>query len=222
MRRTYQLKVWNRINSWSRTVTDEKANAELRERIRSAVLTRRGRVRGFEAEARDRAREVCDRLAPLDPITRHAWLFADLWVEESADEVQDENRDLGARDARIDLLRTEAMTEIWSTRGLDGAIGLLAGSDAAWIVGRYAASCAVRQNAVADVLRRCLSTDAATHETVDSFMRGFLAGLDDSTRAGTLSSFTKADIDQTARLFRCAPFEEQTLASARSAARRCA
>ena len=208
---TERLRVWDTVDAWSRTETNEKVKAELRERIRRAVLTRRGHLRGLETEVRDRAREVDDRLTPRDPGTRHAWLFAESWVRESVDELRDENFDWRERDKRIRVLRTEAMTEIWSVRGLDGAIALLPESDAALDVGYYAAPCAADPHSVMEILRKCLSTDAATDEKVNGFMRGFIAALDDDTRTDVLSSSAGIDdVDQSARLFRCAPFDEQT------------
>ena len=158
---TEQLRVWNTIDIWSRAQMDEPTKAELRERIRRYVLTRRGHLRGLETKVRDRAREVYDRLTPRDPITRHAWLFAESRVRESVDELQDENLDWRERDKRIRVLRTEAMTEIWSARGLDGAIALLLGSDAPWVIGQCAAPFAANPHAVTEVLRKCLSTDSA-------------------------------------------------------------
>ena len=206
-----RLSIWNRIDTWSRTETDERAKAELRERIRRAVRTRHGRLRGLKETVRARACEVYESLAPCDQVTRHAWLFARSWVEDSADDIWDEDRDWEERGRRNNASRTEAMTEIWSARGLDGAIALLPKSDAAWVVGHYAASCAADARSAKDVLRRCLSTDAAPDEKVDGFMRGFIASLKEDVRAEVLSpSAGIGNVEEIVRLFRCAPFGEQT------------
>ena len=203
--------IWNLIDAWSRTQTDEREKAELRERIRRAVLTRHGRLPGLKGTARERACEVYEKLAPRDPVTRHAWLFARSWVEHSPDEVRDENRDWEERQRRIDVRRTEAMTEIWSARGLDGAIGLLPESDAAWLVGHYAVPCAADASAAEDVLRACLSTAPAREEKVDGFMRGFIGSLKEDVRAAVLSASAGfGDLEEVVRLLRCAPFGEQT------------
>ena len=206
-----RLSIWELIDTWSRTETDERAKAELRERIRRAVRTRHGRLLGLKGTVRDRACEVYERLAPCDLLTRHAWLFADSWVEDSADEMWDEDRDWEERQKGIDASRTEAMTEIWSARGLDGAIALLPKSDAAGVVGHYAASCAADARSAKDVLRRCLSTAAAPDEKVDGFMRGFIGAVKEAVRAEVLSpSAGIGDVEEIVRLFRCAPFGEQT------------
>ena len=206
-----RLSIWNLIDAWSRTETDERTKAELRERIRRAVRTRHGRLLGLKGTVRDRACEVYERLAPRDPVTRHSWLFARSWVEDSADEMWDENRDWTERERRIDARRTGAMTEIWSARGLDGAISLLPESDAAWVVGHYAAPRAAAARSAKDVLRRCLSTDAAPDEKVDGFMRGFIGSVKEDVRDEVLSpSAGIGDVEEIVRLFRCAPFGEQT------------
>ena len=206
-----RLSIWNLIDTWSRSETDEGAKAELRERIRRAVRTRRGRQLDLKGTVRDRACEVYESLAPCDQVTRHAWLFARSWVEDSADELWDEDRDWEEREKRIDAHRTEAMTEIWSARGLDGAIALLPKSDAAYVVGHYAASCAADVRSAKDVLQRCLLTHAAPDEKVDGFIRGFIGSVKEEVRAEVLSpSAGIGDIEEIVRLFRCAPFGERT------------
>ena len=210
MRDQDKLAVWDRIDSWSRMETDEKARAALRERIRRMVLTRRGIIHGLEADQRDRARQVCERLASRDPINRHAWLFVSPWVEMSADEQHEGRHDFEQQEKRRDQLRTEAMTEIWSVRGLDGALALLADCHP-WTVGRYTACCAGDQEAAAEVLRICLSTGADSSGKLDHFMQGFISGVDESIRSAVISNLAETvTVDQVVRLFTCAPFRDQT------------
>jgi hypothetical protein len=40
-------------------------------------------------------------------VIRHGWLFAKQWVEESADELEDDELDFTAREERIHALRLE-------------------------------------------------------------------------------------------------------------------
>ena len=206
-----QLSVWGLIDAWSQTEPSERKRAELRERIRRALLTRRGTVGRLGAETRDRARQTCEKLAPRDPIARHAWLFADAWVEEPADEVDEGRTDWDERQKRIHERRADAMAAIWSARGPDGVFMLLADCDA-WTVGRYAASCAGNQQKAADVLRTCLSTNADSgDEKLDNFMRGFLWFVDESERLTLISNIADSStVDQIVRLFTCAPFRDQT------------
>ena len=98
-------KVWDLIDSWAERETDEQAKADLRETIRQFAFTRRGRRRGLNATISARARAASDKLAPLDPVVRNAWLFAKDWVQESAEELGDEKLDFTKREQRIDAAR---------------------------------------------------------------------------------------------------------------------
>ena len=206
-----QLSVWGLIDAWSQTEPNEKKKAELRERIRRALLTRRGTVGRLEAETRDRARQTCEKLAPRDHIARYAWLFADAWVEELTDEVDEGPTDWDERQKRIHERRADAMAAIWSAHGPEGVFMLLADCDA-WTVGRYAASCAGNQQKAAHVLRTWLSTNADSgDEKLDNFMRGFLWFVDESTRPTLISTIADSStVDQIVRLFTCAPVRDQT------------
>ena len=202
--------VWNRIDEWSQTATDEKERAALREKIRRVVLTRRGVLHGLEVDQRDRAREIGEKLASPDPVRRHAWLFAAAWVEHSADERDEADLDFEKREERIDGLRTEAMREIWSARGFHGILALLTDGDGV-TVGWYASRCAADPQATTEVLQTCLSTGAECTEKLDDFMQGFLSSLDEDTLSTVLSTLAEtAAVDQVVRLFRCAPFRDRT------------
>ena len=205
-----RLAIWDRIDSWSRTETDEKAKAALREQIRRMVLTRRGLLRGLEADQRERAREACEKLASHDPVHRHAWLFASAWVEYSADELDEEDLDFEERAKRINELRVQAMEEIWSARVLDGVLALLPDCDP-WTVGRYAAHCPEDQYAVTEVLRTCLSAEAKSPEKLGAFMQGFISCIKEDIRSTVISALVQAvTVDQSVRLFLCCPFHNQT------------
>ena len=205
-----RLAIWDRIDAWSKIETDEKTKAALREQIRRTVLTRRGLLHGLEAEQRDRARETCEKLASRDPVSRHAWLFAAAWIQYSADELDEDDLDFEQRENRTHETRTDAMTEIWSAHGLDGVLALLSDGDG-WIVGRYAAPCATDLPVATEVLRTCLSTEVKSPEKLDAFMQGFISCIDEDIRSTVLSTLPETvTVDQVVRLFKCAPFRDQT------------
>ena len=204
--------VWELVDDWSRDeATDDKARAALRERIRRFALVGRGHRHGVKAETREKACEVYERLAPREPVIRHAWLFASQWVQESADEIEDDYLDMSKRDARIHKLRTEAMTEIWEAHGFDGAAALLGDSNAPGVIGQYAASRAKNHAAATEILRTCLSGKAGPDSRIDGFMAGFVEYLDERLRTAVLLAVAKdVTAEQGARLFRCAPFGNRT------------
>jgi addiction module HigA family antidote len=203
-----QTKVWELIDEWSRNAGDA-AKASLRERIRRFAFTRRGRQRKLGEVARDRAREAYDNLQPDDPVIRHRWLFADQWVHESADEIEEE--DYRKRGPRIDKLRREAMVEIWTERGCEGVQELLACSGAADTVGRYAMSCITGRKPQVDFLRRCLSLEGDLRRKSEWCLQGFLWAIADNSRDGVLQAATEGlSAGETTRLFTCAPFLTST------------
>ncbi|MDD9987383.1 MAG: hypothetical protein OXQ31_13995 [Spirochaetaceae bacterium] len=201
-----QQSIWKLIATWSQTEENEWKKAELRERIRRSVPM--GHKKGT---AGGRARKLYEKLEPHDPVARNAWLFES--YHESADELQDKSHDWEERAKRVYSLRAQAMKEIWSVHGLDGALALLAElpERATWDVGHHAASCASETLSAMDVLRQCLTTDKAPCEKVDGLMSGFIGSLKETVRTAVLSSSAEVGGgDKIVRLFRCSPFGEQT------------
>ncbi|MBC8443120.1 addiction module antitoxin, partial [PVC group bacterium] len=205
-----QSKVWDLIDEWS-TKNGGAAKAALRERIRLFALTRRAHLRKLGEATRDRARETHDKLRPSDSVMRHGWLFADHWVQESADEIEEEGFDYQKRQERIDKLRREAVAEIWIERGFEGVGELLAGSGAAGSVGRYAASCVAEVEPRVDFVRRCLSIDGGLRSKAEQCLQGFLSGIADETRASVLQAAAEElPAEEQKRLLVCAPFQAST------------
>lgn len=137
--------VWDLAERWAATA-DAAGKAALREHIRKSTLTRRAikRSKGANAPASERARLIYDGLEPTDPILRHEWLFRQSWVEESADELAQEDYDFRTRDARITELRMKAIREVREAHGVIGVLDLAergqAGSNAGWALAKIAAN----------------------------------------------------------------------------------
>ena len=204
-----QATVWDLIDAWSAGAADEP-KAALRERIRRFALTRRGRQH-LKESVRDRARDAYATLEPQDPVMRHRWLFATQWVDESADELEDDSLDYSARQDRIHELRLGAMKEIWTARGLTAASALLENSKAPVAVGYYAGLCASGQDEAVDMLRACLGNEPGSTEQKDGFLSGSIQSIETSARPAVLQRVADGlSAGQIARLFRCAPFGDQT------------
>jgi addiction module HigA family antidote len=201
-------KVWDLIDAWSHTTTDDAARAELRERIRRFALTRRGRLRGLKDAIRDRARDAYNTLQPSDPVIRHGWLFAKQWVEVSAEELEAEELVYAKREERINELRLEAMTDIWRALGFEGVMALLARSGAPHTVGWYAARCLPD---AAEFVRRCLAVASNSERNIDGCLQGFLASLEADARSQVIAEgATNSESDGVVRLLRLAPFGQHT------------
>ena len=200
--------VWNLIDGWLQTETDSKTKAKLRERIRCTI--RWGRRWGLDAATIDRAREIFEKLAPSDPVLRHACLFADAGGETSVDEESDGNIDWKAQEERIHERRAVTMAEIWASNGTDGVFALLADGHGQTI-GEYAARCVTAPQAAVDILQTCLSIEDETSEKLDAFMHGFISCIGEDIRVRVVSTVAETEtVKHRIRLFKCAPFRDET------------
>lgn len=205
-----QLKVWKLIEGWTQK-TSEQAKAALRERIRRFAFTRRGRQRKLKEAVRDRAKETYDLLRPNDPIIRHGWLFAEHWLQESSDEIEDEDLDYDKRTVRVDRLRREAMAEIWAEKGFEGIKKLLVDSGAAGTIGHYVMPCVADIESMNVFVRCCLDITGDLRNKAEWCLQGLLPASEDELRAKLLMSATqKLSPEDTIRLLTCAPFNRTT------------
>ena len=207
----YQTLVWDLIDTWADSETDEKVKAGLRERIRRLAFTRRGRLHGLKDATKDRAHIAFKKLQLRDPVVRHTWLFAQHWVEPSSDEIEDENFDHTKHDEKIRTLRTMAMKEIWMEGGFEGVKALLSRSDPSATIGDSLGLNITTMNAQRDFLRQCLSITGDLERKVDGCIQGFLMSVDDGALGALLSAICEGvNTDSIVRLFRCAPFKQNT------------
>lgn len=197
--------VWDLIDAWARREKDEKALADVREKICCFALTKRGKHNSQSTI--DRAQSTYERLRPKTLTIRHAWLFAKPWVEESSDELMDENFDFEARRTRIDKLRQAAMEEIWTAQSLVGVLRMVEEGGDGHTIGHYAAPFT---GDPAGVLEECLSSDV-NKDGFDAFMRTFIVARADPANSDLLLKVSdQVERDQSDRLWRCAPFKEET------------
>jgi len=182
-----QAKVWDLINEWSQKASNEAARSALRERIRK-FTTRRSRHWKLGEENRGRAREVYESLRPRDPVIRHGWLFTANWVQEPADEIEEEEFDYRKYDERLDKLRRDAVVEIWAERGFEGVTELLADIGVAGTVGRYVALCVTDVTSRVDFIRHCFSLDGDLRSKAEWCLQGFLLAIEEDSRTGVLQA----------------------------------
>ena len=206
-----QTLVWDLIEVWANSESDERVKAGFRERIRRFAFTRLGRKRNLNDATKDRARVAYEKLEPRDPVVRYVWLFAQHWIEPPDGETEGENFDFDKHNERIHELRATAMKTIWAERRFEGVQALLSLSNAPDTVGGYLGLSINSVNARADFFRQCLSTTGNLESKVDGCIRGFLASVDEEARSANLSAVAKGmDNDRIVRLFRCAPFRQET------------
>ena len=139
-----QARVWSLIEEWANTKASDTEKATMREKIRVSTLSRRAAIRakktGKTTNLAIAGAAAYAALEPSDLLNKHAWLFRNAWVEESADEIEDiEKVDFNKRDERIKNLRNDALRKILGQLGLIGILDLAALGNASWVIGALAA-----------------------------------------------------------------------------------
>jgi addiction module HigA family antidote len=133
-----QAEVWRLIETWAATASDED-KAFVREQIRVTVMSRRAarqsKGKSDFASMTAAGKLAYEALQPSDLLNKHEWLFRQHWVEESADELHDEDTDFRKREERISELRANALREIYADRGLAGVYEFASMGKAASIIG---------------------------------------------------------------------------------------
>ena len=208
-----QSKIWELIEIWADSESDDAAKAKLAEAIRRFAFTRRGKSHDLDDAIKYRARSACSRLESVDPIIRHAWLFANDWIELSAEELEDEDIDAAytRHEEKIERFRTEAMLEIWEANGFDGAKQLLFGGGVAYLVGKFLSRIVEGAPERAEILRKSLVANGDHVRELDGLMQGFLGQIKQDARAQVISDVVAdTNSEQSARLFRCAPIRKET------------
>ncbi|MDD9884159.1 MAG: addiction module antitoxin [Gammaproteobacteria bacterium] len=207
----YQTSVWNLIDAWADSETDENAKAGLRERIRSFAFTRLSRRFRLQDTTKTRARISYEKLQPRDIAVRHAWLFDQDLVEDPNDDSDDGKFDFEKSSKTTFDLRAAAMQEIWGERGLEGVTALLSLTEIPGVAGESLVECITDINAQADFLRQCLSITGDLERKIGFCMHGFLNSLGDKARGTLLSMIADSMVaDQIVRLLCCAPFKHDT------------
>ena len=210
----HRRRVWELVSAWIGTGPTDNRKAALRERIRRSALTRRSRHRGIDAAERKCARKAYTLLEPQDVVTRHQWLFLSQWLDESADELEDEELDYQKREERIARQRCDALQEVWAESRLDGVKELCRSGNASRVVGWHMTEICTRAQQRADFLQDLLAEQSNDlRDIFEQCIAGFLAKLDLENRDAVLAKLlTRLDPDEDARIriLRCAPFDGGT------------
>ena len=210
----HRNRVWELIAAWNDTDPTDTQKAVLRERIRRGTLTRRSRRRGIDNAERERSRQAYALLESQDPVVRHQWLFLSQWVDESADEIEDEELDYQKREERIARQQREALQEVWAESGLDGIKELCRLGNASREVGWYMTEICTGVQQRADFLQQIMAEQSDDLlDKCEHCIDGFLAKLDLPDRDAVLAELLArlgSDEDASIRLLRCAPFDGGT------------
>ena len=207
-------RVWELIGAWNDAEPSDTQKAALRERIRRCALTPRSRRRDIGAAERECARQAFALLESRNPVARHQWLFLRQWVEESAEELKDEQLDYRKREKRIARQRRDALQDVWAESGLDGIKELCRSGDAFRVVGWHMAEICTGVQQAVDFLQGMMEEQSDNlRDKCEQCISGFLSRLDLHDRDGVLGELLSRlgfDEDSCIKLFRNAPFDNGT------------
>jgi addiction module HigA family antidote len=210
-----QDSVWSATRTWLATAPSDAAKAKLREQIRRSTMIRPPKQpRQGEPPVSAQAHEVFEALEPEDLIWRHHWLFAQNWVQESAEELHGGNLDFRQREARIERRRRDALTEVWTVLGLEGVRQLCRLGDASAIIGSILAKI-LSPEEIGNVVFELAGGPAEA--SLDQCLSGLLWSLSAAERAKIYDSACAArgsgdwfTVDSKHRLMLCSPFAAET------------
>lgn len=206
-----QPRVWDVVDSWIEDASEED-RAWLREKIRVTAFGRRAvkrkKKRG-KGTSDDRAKQTYDALLPADAVLRHAWLFKQSWVEESFDELEDDDLDFHKRDERISALRAEAVSEVFAEGGVPAVLRLAEMGQAQHNVGWFLSRSLAEAEPLKDTLKQIMKSRPIEGST-SSIVSGALAEAK-SRGLEVLSSIVAGESTDTATsVLLAAPFDHVT------------
>ncbi len=188
-----QSRIWSIVETWAASGVSNEEKSKLREKIRVTVLSRRGVMRskkgGRFASLTATARKVYEALEPSDLLDKHAWLFKEHWVEESADELDQEESDFRAREERIAAQRLDSLREILTQRGTKGVIELCEKGNASWVIGRLLGQELLNSGTFVDIILEALPN---SDDPSGGQRKSLIAGLLRSTEEAGSTAMLKA------------------------------
>jgi addiction module HigA family antidote len=215
----HQARVWSLIGAWAKDKATDANKAALREKIRvsvsrqAAMLAKKG---SHPSALTTAAKAAYAALEPDNLLNKHAWLFHDRWVAESADEIEDiQNIDLNAREERLKKLRIDAMRKVRKQCGFPGLLELAGRGKASWQIGILAAQDVLSETEIQEFLRLALQPILGNKVGIYAF-KNLVAGalcaiVDEGKREWVLKSVARElSEEDTARLLVLAPYGKST------------
>ncbi|MDO9481766.1 MAG: HigA family addiction module antitoxin [Hydrogenophaga sp.] len=206
-------RVWVLVKEWAKNARDED-KAEVREKVRVSVLSKRAAKRAERADwpkMTEAGRAAFKLLEPKDAVHKHAWLFKQGWVPDSADELLGEPN-FEEREKHIQALRTTAVKEVVKTHGIEGLRALAEQGAAAEQIGSICSAGVMQGAQLLQFARECVAS-VPPDTTAKSLMGGLMRGLPEELRIEFLHDLRGAlDDAQYLEYLLRAPFSRQTWA----------
>lgn len=208
----FQAKVWNIVKSWADTNASDSGKAFVREKIRVTIMSRRGVMKSQKidyANLSAAARASYQALEPTDILNKHEWLFRNHWVEESAEELQNQDIDIQKREERIAKIRVKALDEIYESRGLAGIFELAEMGKVAHLIGALMTEKMKQEKDIPSFLLAALSPNSNSLSwSRKNLISGALRAMQDETMLTSVLDKIKKELSQAdfVQLLLLAPF----------------
>jgi len=212
----HQARVWDLVKTWAHVGAFDADKAFVREKIRVKIMSHRGVKRSKGADSTKlsaAAKASYQALEPSDLLYKHEWLFREHWVEESADELYDDDMDFSKREERIAKLRTEALREIFEARGLPGIFELAEMGNAASTIGWLMAEKLLPEKDIPGFLLAALPPASESQSwTKKNLIIGALSAVHDEKKRVSMLKKAKKELSEAdfVRLLLLAPFRRST------------
>lgn len=208
-------RVWKIMTAWASTAPDSE-KARVREHIRQRILSRRSKRHTNSDDyvaLTDAAKAARQALEPTDIVQKHAWLFREHWLTESAEDLADIDPDFDKRAERVAALRAEALRDVYATRGVAGVLELSTQGNAAFVAGLLLAERVLSRDEIADVICAALDpTDALNAGSRQNLIAGLVRSeADEAKRQALLDALSeRLPEDELVRVLLAAPFRPAT------------
>jgi hypothetical protein len=161
------------------------------------------------------AKATYEALEPSDLLYKHEWLFRETWVEESADELHDEDMDFEKREERITKLRVEALREIFKTLGQQGIFDLASMGNSASQIGWLVVNAVLATKDIPNFIIAAQSgeiTQIGAPEAKKNVIAGTLSALNNESSCTPVLTAVKKELSETnfTQILLLAPFRRST------------
>lgn len=178
-----QNRVWLLIKDWALNLATETEKIEMREKLRTTVLSRRAKKRSNYITLTKLGKEAYAALEPKELIDKYYWLFRAHWVDESADEIENVTEmDFSEREEFIRLKRINALKEIFKEKGYQGILELCSKGDCATTIGfllrRFIFSS--NKNIIDQIKLALISLTEKTNASYQNLIRGIMFESNDN------------------------------------------
>jgi addiction module HigA family antidote len=208
-------RIWKIMTAWANLAPDNE-KARVREHIRQRILSRRSKRHTNPDDyvaLTDAAKAARQALEPTDIVQKHAWLFREHWLTESAEDLVDTDRYFDKRAEHVAALRAEALRDVYATCGVAGVLELSTQGNAAFVAGLLLAERVLSRAEVADVICAALDpTDALNAGSRQNLIAGLVrSDADEAKRQALLDVVSeRLSEDKFVRVLLAAPSRPAT------------